>query len=72
MCKNTKTRKKTSRKGCDVSSPRPGELARRLDKETRGQRQRFLNKNKKNVELLPITIHVFSSYILTYLKKTLT
>ena len=50
----------------------PGELARRLEKETRGQPQRFLNKNKKNVELLPITIYIFSSYILTYSKKTLT
>ena len=50
----------------------PGELARRLEEETRGQPQRFLKKSKKNVELLPITIYIFSSYILTYFKKTLT
>ena len=32
-----------------ASSPGRGELARRLEKETRGQPQRFLNKNKNTL-----------------------
>ena len=50
---------------------RPGELARRLEKETRGQLQRFLNKNKiKNT--LNYYLSLFTYSLFTYLKKTLT
>ena len=59
-----KREKKTSRKGCDASSPRPGELARRLEKETRGQRQRFLNKNKKTLNYY---LSLFTYSLVTYL-----
>ena len=42
----------------------PGELARRLEKETRGQPQRFLNKNKNTLNYY---LSLFTYSLVTYL-----
>ena len=42
----------------------PGELARRLEEETRGQPQRFLNKNKKTLNYY---LSLFTYSLVTYL-----
>ena len=47
-----------------ASSLRPGELARRLEKETRGQPQRFLNKNKNTLNYY---LSLFTYSLFTYL-----
>ena len=42
----------------------PGELARRLEEETRGQPQRFLNKNKNTLNYY---LSLFTYSLVTYL-----